>query len=190
MDRARTATATIRGISPYSQSAYIEEKKPAGRDHWEWEQETWKGRCNVNEAGHLIIPAQAFKLALSTAAKYRKVKIPGQGKAEYGKHFESGVQVFEPLVLKETLDTVQSERRFVPSNGRPGNGSRVKKIFPIVHSWAGEVTFALFDEIITKEIFEDLLQDAGRYIGVGRFRPENRGMYGIFEVVKVVWGTI
>jgi len=48
------------------------------------------------------------------------------------------------------------------------------------------VTFYILDEIITKEVFERTLTMAGQFIGIGRFRPQNNGFYGRFEVVMVI----
>jgi hypothetical protein len=32
-----------------------------------------------------------------------------------------------------------------------------------------------------------MLEEAGKFIGLGRFRPQNGGFYGRFAVAKVVW---
>jgi hypothetical protein len=63
----------------------------------------------------------------------------------------------------------------------------VSKCFPVIPAWEGEATFYIFDETVTQDAFLEHLSEAGRFIGLGRFRPRNNGFYGRFEVVKVDW---
>lgn len=76
---------------------------------------------------------------------------------------------------------------FVPSDGKAGGGSRVKKKFPVIREWSGEVTFYILDDTITEDVFEAHLKEAGNFIGIGRFRPENGGFYGRYSIDKIVW---
>ena len=40
---------------------------------------------------------------------------------------------------------------------------------------------------VSKEVFEKHLKDAGRFIGLGRFRPRNNGTYGRFDSKIISW---
>ena len=93
-----------------------------------------------------------------------------------------------PLNVKK--DDVPGEWYFVPSDGRRGGGSRVKKCFPVIREWSGDVTFHILDDTITQDVFEHHLSEAGKFIGIGRFRPRNNGFYGRFKVdnIKYVAG--
>jgi len=51
----------------------------------------------------------------------------------------------------------------------------------------GNVTFYIFDDIITEEVFRQVLVSAGLVVGLGRFRPESRGFYGRFAVKSIEW---
>ena len=51
----------------------------------------------------------------------------------------------------------------------------------------GVVTFIILDDIITEDVFTQVLRSAGMLVGIGRFRPENRGFYGRFAVERVEW---
>jgi hypothetical protein len=44
------------------------------------------------------------------------------------------------------------------------------------------------DETITEEVFKLHLEESGKFIGIGRFRPQNNGFYGRFKVNEIVWG--
>lgn len=183
----RTAVCELKSVSPYSQSRYISEKKSKDETHAAFEKRAWRQRCNSNEDGLIYIPPMAFKNALSEAAKYKSIQIPGKGKATYTKHFEAGVLVVDPLVLPIKLDDVEHEWLHVPSDGRRGGTTRVEKCFPLIRSWSGTINFLVFDDIIEEEVFEEHLRDAGAFIGLGRFRPRNNGFYGRFSVESVNW---
>lgn len=191
----RIATAHLESIAPYSQSRYYErDVQPGGRGSGtrtesakDYEARTWRERVHVNGGGHVLIPPMAFKNCIAEIAKYLGVQIPGKGKSTYTKHFEAGVMVLEGLSLPETKDTVEGEWLFVPASGRRGDGKRVSKCFPVIRQWTGVVTFHVLDDVITEDIFDQHLRDAGNFIGIGRFRPRNNGYYGRFKVNKVVW---
>lgn len=183
----KTAIATLRSISPYSQSRYHGTDKLDKENARDYEKRTWRERLHVNEEDKVFIPPMAFKNCLSEAAKFLSIQIPGKGKATYTKHFEAGVLVTDALPLPISKDDVKGEWLFVPSDGKRGGGSRVEKCFPVIPEWSGDVTFYVLDETITKDVFESHLQQAGQFIGIGRFRPRNNGFYGRFEVEKVKW---
>lgn len=181
------AVCKLKSVSPYSQGKYIAEKKTRDETHADFENRSWHLRCHYNGDGNVVIPPMGFKNCLSEAAKYKSIQIPGKGKSTYTKHFEAGVLVVDPLVLPETKETLQYEWLHVPSDGRRGGTTRVEKCFPLIRSWAGEVTYLILDEIITEEVFREHLSDAGSFIGIGRFRPRNNGYYGRFAVESIDW---
>ena len=182
-----TAIVTIESASPYSQSKHYNVPKLEKESARDYEARTWMERLHVNEKGNVIIPPMAFKNCLSEAAKYLSIQIPGKGKSTYTKHVEAGVLVLEPLVLGIKKDAVKGEWLFVPSDGIRGGGKRVEKCFPIIPEWSGKVEFNIFDETVTEDVFTHILDQAGKFIGIGRFRPRNNGFYGRFHVKKVVW---
>jgi hypothetical protein len=182
----RTATATLRGIAPYSQSRKVQTERPSAEPHGDFERRTWKERLHVS-GGSVIIPPMAFKNALSEAAKFAGIKVPSKRGATYTKHFEAGVMVVQPLVLGISPDDVVGEWLFVPSDGRRGGKSRVDRCFPRIDAWGGAVEFHVLDQTISKQAFEEHLDIAGNMIGIGRFRPRNNGYYGRFVVESVEW---
>lgn len=186
----KTAQVHITGISPLSQSrGYDREIEKLQKERPDdYEKRTWMNRLHVDENGDVFIPPMALKNCLSEIAKYLSVQIPGKGKATYTKHFEAGVLVTEPLNLDIKKDDVPGEWVFVPADGKRGSGKRVWKKFPVIHQWGGVVTFYILDETVTEEVFKQHLEQAGQFIGVGRFRPRNNGYYGRFRVDKIIWG--
>ena len=186
----KTAIAKLKSSGPYSQSKhYSKEEFPMldKEGNAAYEKRTWRERLHSNEAGNIFIPPMSFKKCLDDAAAFLGLKIPGKRNATWTKHFLAGVLVTEPLVLPIKKDAVKSECLFVPPDGKPGGGSRVEKIFPLIPSWEGEVAFMIFDETITEDSFKHHLTEAGKFIGIGRFRPRKGGFYGRFEVLSVKW---
>lgn len=177
--------AGLESISPYSQSRHYETPKLDKESADAYEKRTWMERLHVSEDGHVFIPPMAFKNCLSDAAKFLGMKVPDKAKATYTKHFEAGVLIMDPLPLPETKEQVQGEWLFVPSNGRRGGGSRVLKCFPYIPAWKGEVTIYILDNTITEEALRYHLDGAGKFIGIGRFRPRNNGFYGRFKVTSL-----
>ena len=183
----RIAVASLKSVSPYSQSRPIQSIKSRDETHDDFEQRTWKERCHADADGMVFIPPMSFKNSIAEAAKYKSIQIPGKGKSTYTKHFEAGILCKEPLSINVKLPDVQGERLFVPADGRRGSGKRVWKTFPVFHAWAGKVEFLVLDELIDDEVFKSHLTDAGQFIGIGRFRPRNNGFYGRFLVEAVDW---
>ncbi len=185
----RTVIASLESISPYSQSkekdrAFPRGDKETAEDH---EKRTWRERCHYDDKKRLFMPPMAFKNCISEAAKFVSMKIPGQRNATYTKHFESGILVLEGIPLPVKMEDVEGEWQFVPADGKRGGGKRVWKCFPVVRQWAGDLTIYVLDDTITGEVLKYHLEQAGAFIGVGRFRPRNNGFYGRFKVKDIIW---
>lgn len=188
--RMKIAITTLTGTSPYSQSRhYDKERVPALKDetHNAYELRTWRNRMHVTKAGHVEIPGMAFSNAIKTAAKRQALPVPGKKGQLFGKFFESGVMVPGNLTLPILAEDIESDELFVPSDGRPGGGSRVTKYFPRIMEWSGKVTFQIFDDVIKEDVFLRTLIYSGELIGIGRFRPEKRGFYGRYSVESFEW---
>lgn len=183
----KTAVAQLESLSAYSQSRHYDVPRLDKELPKDYEARTWRERMHVNADGLVFIPPMAFKNCLSEAAKFLSKKIPGKRNATYTKHFEVGILVTEPLVLPIKKADVPGEWLFVPSDGQRGGGKRVDKQFPVIQSWSGQVTFHVLDETVTEDIFREHLEEAGKFIGIGRFRPRNNGFYGRFKVLGVEW---
>ena len=182
-----TVTATLKSISPYSQSKHITAPKLERETGADYEKRLWRERLHVDDDGFVFIPPMAFKNNLAEAAKFLGQQIPGKGKSTYTKHFEAGVLVTDGPRLRVKKSDVQGEWLFLPSDGMRGSGKRVDKCYPVIPSWQVEVVYYVLDDAITQDVFRYHLEQAGKFIGIGRFRPRNNGYYGRFEVVRLEW---
>lgn len=180
-------TAHLKSVTKYSQGGFIVSAKKAQEPFDAYEKRCWKERLHVTEDGFVFQPAMSYKLGLVDVAKYLGHTVPGKGKATYTKIFTCAVQCPEDVVLPVKEKDVQGEWVMVPANGKPGPGSRVRKCFPIIEKWEADVKFIVADLSITEQVFRTHLDALGRFIGIGRFRPQNRGAYGLFSVVSLDW---
>lgn len=182
----KTIQFTIEGVSPISFSAPVQSPRNQGEAHDDYEERTWRERAHV-ENGELFIPPGAIKGCLQDAAKYLSESVPGKGKSTYTKHFEAGLMVAAPLMMGVKFEDMDCDRRFIPSDGKPGGGKRVWKSFPIVMPpWRGSGEILVLDPLLEDKTHKvrEYLEYAGKLIGIGRFRPRNRGFYGRFKVTE------
>ena len=184
------ATAKLRSKSGYVQGRKVTVPKLPKELPDDYEERTWKHRAHLNRDGHVIIPSMQFANSIKEAAKFSGVQIEGRGKERWTKHFESGIIVMESLDTGVHIDDVEKFSLYVPSDGRVGGSTRVTRHFPMIHEWDGEVTYSILDDIITPEVFADMLVTSGELIGVGSFRPRNRGILGRFGVESIEWRDI
>lgn len=183
----KVCTAHLKSVSAYSQSRAHPTPKLEKESPDDYERRTWREKCHYDADGALFIPGMSFKMALDSAAKFLGHKIPGRRNATYTKHFLSGVLVLDNAPINIKKDEVEEERLYVNADGVRGSGKRVWRSFPLIHEWETELAFYIADETITEKVFVDHLQEAGKFIGVGRFRPQSGGFKGRFEVVGSTW---
>lgn len=183
----KKAICKLVSLSPYGQNKFVQTEKLAKELHDDYEKRTWRDRAHVDENNEMFIPPGCFKNCISDAAQFLGEKIPGQRNATWTKHFAAGVMVIEPLKLGIKKEEIKGHWQHVPSDGKPGGKSRVMKCFPYAEKWSGEVEFLIVDSVITQEAFTHHLEQAGSLIGIGVYRPRNRGYWGRFAVQSVKW---
>jgi hypothetical protein len=66
----------------------------------------------------------------------------------------------------------------------PATGGRILAHRPMFDDWALEFVAELDTDIVGVSILRRIVDDAGRRIGLGDFRPATKGPYGKFVVVK------
>lgn len=188
----QTAQVMIEGISAYSQSKHVDKEVVPyiGKEtHDDYEKRTWKNRVHVDEQGGVFMPPMSLKKALEGASPYLG-KIPGQGQATYTKRVKSGLLITDPIALfvsgrAATFDDWQPEWLFLDSDGKSNSGKRVKRCMPKLSSWSASAVIYVIDEVLTESVLKRLIDDAGKFVGVGRFRPANGGFYGRFKLKKM-----
>lgn len=180
------ATCTLESISPYSQSRKHDEPALQGELKDAYDKRTWRSLLHVSN-GTVHIPSNSIHQCLANAAKYSKKQIPGQGKATWTKKFEAGIVLFEDIDLNIKPEEVDYIDIYANADGIRGSGKRVMKRFPMIHRWKATFDVHILDPIITRPVFEEMVEIAGMFIGIGRGRPENLGKNGRFKLVELAW---
>ena len=68
------------------------------------------------------------------------------------------------------------------------NRGRIMRSRPCFEKWALEFQLDIDDEEIPAEVVKDVLDHAGKRVGIGDFRPEKGGSFGRFHVTK--WDVV
>ena len=184
----RAVEVEFEGAAPYSQSYWHDTPKKDKETADAFEKRTWRDKCSANDKGEIFIPAMAFKQCLDSVAKRLGEQIPGKGRTTYTKAFLAGV-ICEDNVILPGLRKDKCPSVTIPANvtGVRGAGKRVRRTFPQWVKWGGVARFIILDDTVTREVFERHFHEAGRFVGLGRFRPENGGINGRFRALKFTW---
>ncbi|HXA25630.1 MAG TPA: hypothetical protein VNW90_25405 [Acetobacteraceae bacterium] len=181
------AICRLKSASPISFSRHHGTPKKTREQDMDYEERTWREKAHYDEQGMVYIPANMISSTFKASALYLGMKIPGKGTSTYTKHIDAGVIVLEGIDLGVHKDALEEERLFCSANGKRGGSRRVKRIFPIVRRWEGTVTFYVGDPIVTEDAFLQHLKVMGKFIGFGRWRPRNGGLYGRCDVIDCAW---
>ena len=125
-----------------------------------------------DEKGNIVHPSIHIESALiKSAVNYR---IPGQGKKTFKDAFRGGI-FCEPQLIPHKNTKWEIDLQSVVIQR-----SRVMRSRPRFDEWELDFQILNIDERITPQILKDILIDAGKFCGIGDFRPR----YGRFKVVK------
>jgi hypothetical protein len=188
--QASIATVTIKGITPLSQSKQHDDPKKEGERPDAYDTRTWRSKLNVatrDGKATVVLPAHGVQQSIAAAAKYSKRQIPGQGKATWTAKFTAGIALLEDPALNIDPATVDSVLISANADGVRGSGKRVPRRFPIMSEWSTTFDVVILDPIITEQVFREMLELSGLFIGIGRFRPEKGGTNGRFRIEELVW---
>lgn len=188
--QASVATITLHSMSPYSQSRQHDEPMLEGETRDAYDQRTWPAKLSIatrNGKRTIVVPAHGLHQAIAAAAKYSKRQIPGQGKATWTAKFTAGIAIVEDPALGIAPESVTYVTISANADGVRGSGKRVKRRFPSMPEWQLTTEVYILDPIITQDVFREMLEIAGMFIGLGRFRPEKGGTNGRFKLASIEW---
>lgn len=188
----RDCTISVVGITPYSPSRHPGEEKKKNEEWDEFEARTWRKKAHTLDDGTMFIPGDGFKLALDDAVRNLNLKIPGKGNQTYTGVVKMGVTAIGDLDLGVNIKDLKAERVYCHAGGKRTDGTRVNRLFPILHEWKGNITLRIFNDSLTQERFEYFFAKSGLLVGVGRGRPGNgcpRGN-GRYRPVEFKWENV
>jgi hypothetical protein len=187
---ASIARITLSSITPLSQSRQHDEPKMDGERPDDYDKRTWRSKLNTamrDGKPTVVIPAHGLHQAIAAAAKYSKRQIPGQGKATWTAKFTAGITLLEDPAINVDPATVDAVAISANADGIRGSGKRVPRKFPVIPQWSATFDVVVLDPIITEDVFREMLEMAGMFIGIGRFRPEKGGTNGRFRIDAIDW---
>lgn len=128
--------------------------------------------------GDLMIPQPNMFRCLIDAGKYFK---SGKSKVTTIKSSLipacveiTGVEI--PIIHKEPWEVDTRAVRI------PSTGGRILCYRPKFNDWSLSFTMCLDDDVMTSELLREILDAAGKRIGLGDFRPDCKGPFGKFVV--------
>lgn len=131
----------------------------------------------TDKDGNICQPAIHLEKAMCDGAK--KIKMKGNGKATYSKIFGSMVFV-TPLLVIHQLQEYEVFKNMVVV---PATKGRIMRYRPMLTNW--RLKFVINSEPeIPADVLEQSLTFAGKYCGLGDFRPQKGGKYGKFNVTS------
>jgi hypothetical protein len=135
--------------------------------------------CYRNADGKCYIPSDQIRGALIGAGSYVKAKVGGRAKSM--KIIVAAMFMVTPEeILMPDYDAI--DKRSAVNRNIKG---RVITIRPRWNQWSAEFTLSVDEDSITKETISQIIEYAGKYVGIGSFRPTNNGLFGRFELTDI-----
>ena len=177
--------AEVEGTSPFLFHRWscedVEAKSSAAKGSKAKKTDNTESYLYRDENGIISIPAEYFRQAVIHAAKYRQdPRSPRKSAMDLYKAAIAILNEFCPVGKKEP-DFIDRRRVVIQRNG-------VTRSRPALHSgWKCKVSLqVLLPEYVSPQALNEILQYAGRIIGVGDFRP-SFGRYQVteFKVIEL-----
>jgi len=134
----------------------------------------------LTEDGKPYVPSTYIRNSLIEAGK--SIRIKGRGKSTYSKLLGSSLIVQPDTIV---INSSTGWESFTVTAVNPTTKGRVMVTRPMFKDWKLSFEAVVLDDI-SEEVFRNILDEAGRYVGIGDWRPAKKGMYGKFVVTKLV----
>jgi len=175
---------TIQGVSPLLMNKFTEQqqnKGPVG-DKGTPRQQAEK-KAYADDKGNLYIPGPNVFAAIISAGRFHKA---GKSKVTTNKSslVPAGITLHE-IVLPLNTKHFEVDSRSVVI---PSTGGRLMAHRPRLDSWSLTFTVELDADMFSADFVRRLVDDAGKKVGLGDYRPERKGPFGRFVVTK--WKVI
>jgi hypothetical protein len=178
---------TITGTAPYSQSQYTELFEPRGKKESpdQYDKRCWRMKAHVDTDGEsIVIPAHGLQQALVAGAQKGRLKPTAAAKSVevLHKRISNGTMIPSDAKTNLKLSNALEITILANSDGKRGSGKRVLRRFPVWNEWTAEFDVMLLDETLTADDLIAAANWAGLVVGIGRFRAENGGHNGRWQV--------
>ena len=132
----------------------------------------------INDEKKLYQPETHIKGALVEAGKDQKVV--GKGKSTYSKIVGYAVEI-------NPFEIIHKKQKWTPYSVLAVNPStRGRNLLhrPMLKEWELEFAITFDEEQIPASILKEILERAGKFVGIGDWRPAKKGRFGKFQVTS------
>lgn len=165
----------IEGVSPLLQHRFAQEKakKKSKRKsgNVDYSEEAEKAIYR-DENGQVYQPASHIEGAMTKAAV--NFQIEGKGKKTY-KDLTKAAVIVEPAAIPHLQQKYEIDSRPVVIQR-----ARIIRCRPRFDKWSLDFSLIVADDQMPLEVIQEILEYAGRYVGIGDFRPK----FGRFRIVE------
>jgi hypothetical protein len=171
----------IKGVSPLLMNRFIPEQLVETKvRRGNAKEVSVEDKLYLTEDGKPYVPSAYIRNSLIDAGK--AVKIKGKGKSTYSKLLGSSLIVQPDVII---INSSTGWKPFTATAVNPATRGRMTVTRPMFKDWKLEFEVIMPDDI-NEEDFAKIFDEAGRYVGIGDWRPAKKGMYGKFIVAKLV----
>ena len=130
--------------------------------------------------GTLVVPGSNMFRCIIDAGKFHK---DGRSKITTQKSslIPACVDMLTPMIPIISEEGWRVDTRPVRN---PATGGRFNCHRPMFDDWSLEFTLGLDTTLLSEPLLRSIVDDAGKRIGLGDFRPDCKGMFGKFVVTK------
>ena len=165
----------IKGISPLLMHAFPMSDPPAGWEKWDREDQARIAEYRDPD-GKLYVPGVALQRSMIAAAAYSK----GKGRATLQKPVAACVLVSpDRSIIDQQKYEIDSRRVVIPAT----KGCIIRHR-PRFEEWSLQFVIEYDDELLSEKELRQVIDDAGKRVGLLDFRPEKKGPFGRFVVTS------
>ena len=171
-----TITCKIKGISPLLMNAFPMEPLERGWEKWNKEKQAAISEYRNPDTGNLYIPGVAIQRCMINGGSYSK----GKGRASLIKPVAACVIVSPERIDLGVKEYLIDSRPVVV----PATKGRIIRNRPRLDEWECTFEIEYDEELLSNEQVRQVIDDAGKRVGLLDFRPEKKGPFGRFIVVE------
>lgn len=154
-------------------------RKKTEDDHLAIARSQWQGGLYFDNEIGVYMPTQNFRAALVGGGKLNKL----------GMQIKRGTMLLEDRVpleygAKLTIDQLW-EQRYIDRRSVVVGTARVMAYRPKFTNWSCELALLYDESTLDENQIMQSAENAGKFCGIGGFRPEKGGVFGRFVVEKI-----
>jgi hypothetical protein len=154
-------------------------RKKTEDDHIAIARSQWEGLLYWDDAIGVYMPSQNIRASLVGGAKLNKL----------GMQVKRGTLILEekiPLQYGKKLSINQLwDQKYIDRRSVVVSQARVMAYRPKFETWKLEFSLIYDENVLDESQILQAFDNAGKFIGIGGFRPEKGGTFGRFECIKV-----